>query len=174
MTEKTKALLTAFLDDWFTEFGTSYIAHYPTYYMEGGVTLSEDEIGAFGTEMFNEFIVGALNEFSEKYGGIGIHCCAASEHQWKNISRVKGLRILNLVKDPGFLKRSIKFFGNSVAHWPQGGMPKADSEPDWMTGCPDDVRVVLSYRATSRTEAIETAKHAEELCQKRNKNTAPI
>jgi len=167
MIEKTKSLLTAFLDEWFSEFGHSYIAHFPTYYMEGGITLSEDEIGAFSAGMFDEFVRESLDGLSEKYGGIGIHCCADSEHQWQNLSKVKGLRLLNLINNPSFTKRSINFFRNSVALWPFNGQPISDIEPSWISNCTDDIRVVLTYKTQTRQSALETAKRAEELCEKR-------
>jgi hypothetical protein len=168
MIYKTKTLLTTFLDEWFYEFGSSYIAHYPSYYMEGGVTLSEDEVGAFGPEMFREFILETLNELSEKYGGIGIHCCADSEHQWENFLKVKGLRLINLGNKIDFINRSVKFFGNSVAQWPIAHrISNTESEPSWLRECPDDARVVLSYQAPNKKAAQETAKHAEEQSQKR-------
>jgi uroporphyrinogen-III decarboxylase len=168
LTAKTKELLTAFLDEWFAEFGTSYIAHFPSYYMEGGVTLSEDEVGAFGSGMFEEFVLGTLNEFSDRYDGIGIHCCANSEHQWQNFAKVKNLRLINLVNNARFIRRSIKYFGGATAHWPMDGSPQSENNPAWLADCPDDIRVVLTYRAADRRSAIETAKRAEELCDIRN------
>ena len=167
MIEKTKSLLTAFLDEWFDEFGRSYIAHFPSYYMEGGMTLSEDEIGAFGPGMFEDFVLGALNELSAKYGGIGIHCCADSEHQWANLKKVKGLKILNLVNGADFIKRSNTEFADTVALWPMGGARESANEPGWLRECPGNARVVLTYRAQNRREAIEIAGRAEELCAAR-------
>ena len=164
LTAKTKALLTAFLDEWFKEFGASYAAHFPAYYMEGGVTLSEDEIGAFSPDMFNEYVLGALNEMSERYGGIGIHCCAFSERQWPNLLNVKGLRLLNLVRDSRFIRRSLSYFGDAAAHWPMELSPASASGPDWFSACPDGVRVVLTYKAEDRAEALGLSAAAEDIC----------
>ena len=162
---KTKSLLTSFLDDWFSEFGTSYIAHFPTYYMEGGITLSEDEIGAFNTAAFKEYVFDTLNELSGRYGGIGIHCCAASEHQWGFLKDVKGLRLINLVKDTGLIKKSLKYFGNSITHWPMDGSPVCAEEPAWLKDCPKNVGAVLTYKAQNKLEAMEIAKRAEVIRQ---------
>ena len=168
---KTKALLTSFLDEWFAEFGVAYIAHYPQYYMEGGVTLSEDEVGAFSSGMFDTFVLDTLNELSERYGGIGVHCCAHSEHQWANLKKAKGLLMLNLVNNPDFIRRSLDFYRGTVAMWPMSG-PPAYVNPPWMDGCPPEARVVLNYRAPTRDAAIETAKRAEGLCDMRNNKKA--
>ena len=163
--EKTKTLLTTFLDEWFAEFGHAYIAHYPSYYMQGGITLSEDEVGAFGAKMFDKFVLGTLNELSEKYGGIGIHCCADSEHQWANFLKVKDLKILNLCNKKDFIKKSVKFFAESTAQWPiDGTTPASETEPSWFAERPACARVVLAYKAANRKGAVEIAKRAEELC----------
>lgn len=154
---KTKSLLTAFLDEWFSEFGTSYIAHFPSYYMEGGITLSEDEIGAFNSGMFLEYVNNTLNGFSERYGGIGIHCCAASEHQWRLLKEINGLRLINLVMDPASIKKSIRFFGNTAAHWPMDGTPVSGTEPAWYGDLPVGVRAVLNFKAPAKGEAAAIA-----------------
>ena len=71
----TGEILTAFLDEWFARYGDEYIAHHPDYYMSKGMTLSEDEIGACGTDVFESMFLPELVSLSEYYGGIGIHCC---------------------------------------------------------------------------------------------------
>ena len=42
---EVRQLLVGFLDEWFARYGTDFVAHFPDYYMSGGLTLSEDEIG---------------------------------------------------------------------------------------------------------------------------------
>ena len=170
MIQKTKTLQMNFLDAWFAEFGHSYIAHYPSYYMECGITLSEDEVGAFGPSMFDNFVIGTLNEMSDKYGGIGIHCCADSEHQWANFMKVNDLKLLNLCNHTDFIVRSINYIGDAVAQWPIAGIPATDTDPIWLSDCPANARLVLTYRATDRRSAEETAKRAEDLCFKRSQN----
>jgi len=91
-------LVTAFLDAWFARFGTGYVAHFPDYYMEGGLTLSEDEVGSLSPKAFRTFVQPHLAALSNRYGGIGIHCCAAARHQWDNFRAVPGLKVLNFVK----------------------------------------------------------------------------
>ena len=168
MVEMTKLLLTNFLDEWFSEFGHSYIAHYPSYYMEGGVTLSEDEVGAFSPAMFDKFVLGTLNDLSKKYGGIGIHCCADSEHQWDNFLKVKNLKLLNLCNSKsGFINRSLNYIGAAAAQWPIDGSPASAEHPRWLAECPSNARIVLTYKASDRRSAEETVKRAEEICQKR-------
>ena len=107
-------LLTTFLDEWFSRYGTEYIAHYPSYYMKGGLTLSEDEIGAVDQRMFDEMFYDELRELSERYGGIGIHCCANAVHQWDNLGKIPGLRLLNLHVEP---EQALLHFEDHVPQW---------------------------------------------------------
>jgi len=95
---KVKELLTAFLDEWFNRYGVEFIAHYPSYYMPKGITLSEDEVGSVSPQMFVEYFLPELEELSNRYGGLGMHCCANARHQWENFKKIPNLRLLNLVQ----------------------------------------------------------------------------
>lgn len=57
---KARQLMIAFFDEWFRRYGTEYISHCPEYFMSGGLTLSEDEIGAVNAEMMEEFFLPEL------------------------------------------------------------------------------------------------------------------
>jgi len=113
---KVKTLLTAFHNEWRQRYGTAFVAHCPDYFMEGGITLSEDEVGSVSAEMFEEFFLPDLIELSERYGGIGIHCCAFARHQWQHFARVPGLRLINLSqranekRDPHYITDAYRFF----------------------------------------------------------------
>lgn len=117
--EKIYALLTAFLDAWFERYGCISIAHFPEYPLFGGLSISEDEIGALSAELFDEFAAPYLNRLSARYGGIGIHCCANSRHQWEGFSAVNGLRLINLVQPTRELVSAADHFA-AVAQWPMG------------------------------------------------------
>ena len=93
---KTMTLFTNFFDAWFNRYGSSCIAHCPEYYLERGITLSEDEVGIISVDMFEEFALPSLVEISNRYGAIGIHCCADSIHQWSAFRTIPGVKLLNL------------------------------------------------------------------------------
>lgn len=112
---KTYDLLIQFLDEWFKAFGKEFIAHYPDYYMEYGITLSEDEVGVISTDTFNAMFLKELNDLSLRYGRIGIHCCANSKHQWKNFKNIKNLCLLNLVQPNEIVKKAYPFFETTCA-----------------------------------------------------------
>jgi hypothetical protein len=152
LTETVERVLCRFLDAWFKEFGTEYIAHYPDYYMEGGLTVSEDEVGAFGAGHFEEFCLKTLNRLSGRYGGIGVHCCAHAVHQWGNFTKIEGLRMLNFVQPPAVTAKAYPFFAQKTAmmhHWCGDGEPS----PQWAAHYPPDAHIVLNCAASSREEA---------------------
>lgn len=59
--------------------------------------LSNDECGAFGTAMFEEFCLPELLELSVAFGGLGMHCCADAEHQYASFNRIPNLYAFNRV-----------------------------------------------------------------------------
>lgn len=64
--------------------------HMPPWY-------SNDECGAFGTGLFEEFCLPELIELSETFGGLGMHCCADADHQFPLFRRIPGFYAFNRV-----------------------------------------------------------------------------
>lgn len=152
---KVRTLLTAFLDAWFARYGQSFVAHAPDYYMPKGITLSEDEIGTVSPDLFETLFLPELVELSNRYGGIGIHCCANSRHQWEGIKRIPGLKLLNLGQPPKVVNEAHAFFGAHVAQmnrWLGKGHPST-----WLGQLPPGCRTVIQMPAKTKDEAIELA-----------------
>jgi len=126
-----RAFMFDFFDRWFKEFGAEGMAHYPDYYMPGGITVSEDEIGIVSSEMYRNFFEEDLVLLSGRYGGIGIHCCADSRHQWDELKRVPGLRLINLHRNPEETYESFRVFGGLCAMLP---MPDGKVDFDYLDG----------------------------------------
>ncbi|MBM3277510.1 MAG: hypothetical protein FJY95_05445 [Candidatus Handelsmanbacteria bacterium] len=148
---KVKELLTAFLDEWFARYGREYLAHYPDYYMEGGITLSEDEIGAVGPQVYAELFHPELVELSGRYGGIGVHCCAHARHQWAGLASLPELRLLNLVQPPPVLASAYGYLAARA-----GQMHSWCGDGDvltWAESLPAGSRVVLQAPAANLREA---------------------
>lgn len=95
LADKVRTLLVSFFDEWFSRYGTTFIAHYPDYVMHGGITMSVDEVGALSPEMFQEFFRDELVSLADHFGGLGIHCCADARHQWGNFLELPGLKVMN-------------------------------------------------------------------------------
>jgi len=58
---------------------------------------SNDECGAFGTELFREFCLPELQELSSTFGGLGMHCCADADHQFPLFREIPGFYAFNRV-----------------------------------------------------------------------------
>ena len=150
MLDKIRELMFAFLDIWFKEFGPDFIAHYPAYYMPFGVTMSEDEIGAVSPAMYKQFFENNLKLFSQRYGQIGIHCCADSRHQWENLSGTPNLRLINLHRDAPQTEQSMDVFRSVCAQ-----MPAAfDADPEKLEN-PSQLHIVKFTYAQTLKQAQE-------------------
>jgi hypothetical protein len=105
LVRKCEVLLTTFLDDYFRQFPSANASHCPgaTWAPAGlGLWLSEDEVGAMSTRMFERFCLPSLTRLSERFGGISMHCCACADHQYAGFRRIPRLRALNRVyQQPG-------------------------------------------------------------------------
>jgi len=153
---KCTALLMKFFDEWFSRYGQAFIAHWPDYYMPRGITLSEDEIGTFSPEMFREFFLPELAALSNRYGGIGIHCCANSRHQWPGFKEIPGLKLLQLSRPMDQMLESLQFFAE---HCTQFHRLADDSAADPRNGVPPRTRVLLDIAANSRDDAKRYAEY---------------
>ncbi len=171
LARKVASLQFAFLDQWFRLLGDGFISHYPSYFMQKGVTVSADEVGAINPDMFDTFFLPDLNAFSDRYGSIGIHCCAEARHQWGGFAKVKNLKVLNLSGSTQLMLDSLSFFGGRMGHFPQSGgwtMERTSAGPDgsavrnrwigsgWQDlvhGLPSDARMILGLDARDMDHA---------------------
>jgi len=151
MTEK---FLGEFLDFWFGRYGRDFIAHYPDYYMPYGITMSEDEAGAISPEMFREFSLDSINRLSDRYGRIGVHCCANSMHQWENFKSIKNLKLLNIVQKHEICQKAYVYFKDIC-----GQMHTENVDGD-VFGKPENrgMRVIIQDTADNVGAAAEKAK----------------
>lgn len=146
LADKVKQLLFAFCDEFAARYGNGVIAHYPDYYMPQGFTFSADEVGNVSAEMFEQFFLNEIIELSDRYGGIGIHCCANSEHQWENFAKIPNLRLINLHQPKDVIRRAYEFFSRKTAQWNRhfvNALPNevCNYEPEWF---PAGTRVVIA------------------------------
>ncbi len=161
LSSRVSEFLVQFLDTWYQEFGRSFLAHYPDFYVPYGITLSEDEIGVVNPAMFDQFFLPELVALSKRYGQIGIHCCAHARHQWSNLLKIPGLFMLNLVQPEPVVKEAYRYFG---AHCAQ--MHSWTGEGDawtWPSQIPAPARAVLTIDVQTRKQGIETGKRLREV-----------
>lgn len=156
LASKCRELLTAFGDEWFRRFGTEFIAHYPDYYMPRGLTLSEDEIGTVSTEMFDEFFKPHLEALAKHFGGLGMHCCAHARHQWPNLRKLPGLKVLNLTQPSDVTADAYRFFEKDFIHV-HDIFPVDKGYLEWFDKEVPNARIVVRPYVKTRVEAIELA-----------------
>ena len=167
LAEKVRGLMEAFFDEWFGRYGTTFVAHYPDYVMHGGITMSVDEVGAVSGEMFRLFFRDELICLSERFGGIGIHCCADARHQWGNFRDIPGLRMINHNAPPTrnareYLLDSLRFYGGTAAQMPLGWKPDGPSDA-WPASFPEGTRVVFEVQADDAAQAAAVADRLRKL-----------
>jgi len=93
------------------------LVHYPNLWMRPawGATMSEDDCGSVSTAHFEAFCLPYLTEISRAFGGIGLHSCAQSQHQWDALLELPNLRYLNLHHPPTELAVAVeKCSGHAV------------------------------------------------------------
>jgi len=116
LAEMVKDFMFEFLDEWFKRYGPDFITHCPDSYVPYGITVSEDEIGCISNEMYRKYFHNELVEFSERYGAIGIHCCADCKHQWSDLANVPNVSFFNIQNmSLEYIKESVIFFGKKAA-----------------------------------------------------------
>jgi hypothetical protein len=161
LADKVKQFLMMTLDTWFDRYGKEFIAHYPAYYMSKGITLSEDEIGAVSKKIYDDLFFPELTELSQRYGGIGVHCCAHATHQWEGLANIPGLKLINLVQPESVLRLAYQYF----AHIPQMHSWCGDGPPwTWTKAYPDKSRVVIQATAKSREDALLISDKLRPVC----------
>jgi hypothetical protein len=117
LVDKCQALLKSFFGEFMRCFPECNLCHCPNAWAppELGVWLSEDESGAMSVTMFEEFCLPNLNDLSDTYGGLFVHCCATADHQYCNFKKIHNLRALNRVfQSPGPRAAIQAFSGQSV------------------------------------------------------------
>ena len=154
---KVQALQFQFFDEWFHRFGPAFIAHYPDYYMPCGITVSEDEVGAISSRMYTKFFQKELHALAERYGKIGIHCCANAEHQWEHFAAVPNLILLNLVQPMDVLERSYETFARICAQYPSALPNSLDALTT--ADLPQDAHFVFHPIVKTRAEAQTLVEH---------------
>lgn len=99
LTEKCGSLLREFLESFRREFPASTPCHCPTVWAppEMGPWVSNDECGMFNTEMFETFCLPELISLSERFHGLGMHCCADAEHQFASFKKIPNFYGFNRV-----------------------------------------------------------------------------
>jgi len=153
LAEKARQLLVSFVDAWQSRYGREFVAHCPENYMPQGISVSEDEVGIVNEEMFLEFFLPELVELSNRFGGISVHCCADSRHQWANFKKIPNLRLLNLYP-PAPIKEAVSCLAEHTAQ--MHGWNLEGPIWTWPGQVSANARCVFDTSAKTGEEALET------------------
>jgi hypothetical protein len=156
---KCRELLCNFLDVWFARYGRNYIAHYPEYYLEQGMTLSEDEVGAVSPTMFEQFFLPELRYLSQRYHGIGIHCCADCRHLWSQFKKIPQVFLWNLPHERS--QEAYHYFADTPAQIHQ--FLQREVEIVTLLQRFPTARIIFDVSLDSRAAALELLSHFESL-----------
>ncbi|MFW5776608.1 MAG: hypothetical protein ACOCZB_04895 [Spirochaetota bacterium] len=107
------ALLAEFLAALRDQFPQMSPCHCPTVWAppEMGPWVSNDESGTIGREHYDRFCHPELVSLSERFGGIGTHCCADAEHQFSRFQETPDWYAFNRVAGQ-------KGYGSLCEHFP--------------------------------------------------------
>jgi len=160
--EKVKTLLIAYFDEWFRRYGKELIGHYPGYYLPYGLSVSEDEIGAVNQDVFVDLFLPELIDLQKHFGQLGMHCCANSFHQWDNLKKIPGLKILNICQPAPIVQKAYDFFNGHTCQMHGGWTP--DGDPwTWPGKFPVGSRVVMDLLAKNKDEAVRMCEKMREV-----------
>ncbi len=100
LSDKCALLLKTFLIELRREFPAMSPCHCPGNWVppELGPWVSADEVGVMSPEMFEEFCLPELNDLSDTFGGLGMHCCADAEHQFPGFNKIRNFYAFNRVQ----------------------------------------------------------------------------
>lgn len=151
---KCAGLLRQFIAAYRREFPNTTFGHCPSTWTppDMGPWVSNDECGAMGADMFEEFCLPELVELSGTFGGIGMHCCANARHQFPLFRRIPNLYAFNRVP-------TNVGWENDTAHEVLGGPGGPVMVPGWVAA--EDVPVLLR-RAPAGTRFIFNSSAVED------------
>lgn len=117
LVDKCALLFKTFLLEFRREFPRASSCHCPVVWAppEMGPWLSNDECGAIGTALFDEFCLPELVDLATTFGGLGMHCCASAEHQFERFKQIPGLYAFNRVAARQGYAPILKHFGGPAA-----------------------------------------------------------
>ncbi len=114
LTEKCARLFKAFVQLLRDMYPTLSPCHCPETWTPPslGPWVSNDECGSMSVAMFEEFCLPELVDLAETFGGLGMHCCAAAEHQFPSFQKIPNFYAFNRVSSgKGYLPLLDHFAG---------------------------------------------------------------
>jgi hypothetical protein len=116
--------------------------------------------------MYEEFGLWCLIDFSETFGGLFMHCCAAADHQYPAFGKIPKLRALNRVYQSAGAEPALRAFGDRTVHM-QAWKGLEDYRGQLELDVPG-VRFAFCYSAQSLDEGKRALETLREWCPRQN------
>lgn len=167
--QKVTNTLVQFINEFKRRYPEVCLVHHPNLWMpaDWGICLSEDDIGSISVGCFEEFCLPYLQQLAMEFGGIGMHSCAAGQHQWPQFRRLPGLRYLNLSHPPTSLAAAIEQFSGHAVLAPGGSNEHTDYlgfVRECLALARPDTRFLFAPSAADMAQARELTQAVKELC----------
>ena len=170
-----EVLLTGFLDDYFRMFPQANASHCPGASWAPaslGLWLSEDEVGAMSTRMFERFCLPTLTRLSRHFGGISMHCCACADHQYAGFRKIPDLRALNRVYQKPGPGPAIRAFSGHTALVPAWcGVDEVERQLALST---PETRFIFNLGALPDDQARRAVDQARGLCERHGRGCSCV
>lgn len=155
LVSKCAALFKTFLTEFRRQFPNCSPCHCPNVWAppEMGPWLSNDECGALSTPMFEEFCLPELQDLAETFGGLGMHCCAAAEHQFESLKKIPGFYAFNRVAaDKGYMPLMDHLTGDTAPVHVLSWITEQEIE-ELLQNAPEGTRFIFNLAGASIEEA---------------------
>jgi hypothetical protein len=132
-----------------------------------GVCLSEDDIGSISTRHFRAYCLPYLRALAGEFGGISMHSCAASQHQWGAFLDLPAMRYLNLHHPPTSLQTAIDLFSDRAVLIPGTSLGQKfdlDFVSECLSRAKPSTRFYFSLGAEDAAQARATLREIKRLC----------
>ncbi len=158
--QKVTDTLTRFVKAFRERYDEVCLVHCPNLWMplEFGICLSEDDAGSISTKHFERFCFPYLQKLSDEFGGISLHSCAQSQHQWDNFLKLHCLRYVNLYHPPTSLDVAIDKFSGKAVLVP-GGDNGHRSYIDFVKECLALAKQDTRFYFITQADGIDEARH---------------
>ncbi len=151
---KCAGLFKSFLLAFRREFPRCQPCHCPGVWAppELGPWLSNDECGAFGPALFERFCLPELVDLSTIFGSLGMHCCAAAEHQFGSFRKIPNFYGFNRVKSKQGYLPLLEHFGGPEAPVHVLCWLSEEEEAELMRAAPEGTRFIFKHTVSSIDE----------------------
>ena len=123
---------------------------------EMGPWVSNDECGAMSAEMFERFCLPELIDLANRFGGLGMHCCADQERHYPAFAKIPGFYGFNGKKELTYHSGpAVRYFGHANGPIIAVGALRDQEVEDMLNAAPEGARFQITLDALPIDQARE-------------------